>query len=418
MNEAAIAKPRAGCEERGGGAADHRSPAGSPAWPKKRLGDICEIIMGQSPDGDSYNTTGEGVPLINGPVEFSDDSFGKTIRSKFTTEPTKFCKEGDLILCVRGSTTGRMNIAGFDACVGRGVAALRAKEYQPWINHFISSIRDEIHGKGTGATFPNVSGATLADLELVVPPLPEQRRIVAILDEAFGGIATAKANAEKNLENARAIFESHLQAVFTKRGDGWERVRIDDACASIMDCVNKTAPKVGGPTQYKMIRTTNIRNGRVNLESVNYVTEATYRVWTRRQIPQPGDVLLTREAPMGEVGMLTSDDKVFLGQRIVSYRADPAKLNNRFLLYALQSGDLQGQIRALASGSTVQHMRVPDSKNIELPLPGLTEQESTVVTLDTLREETQRLATIYREKLAALDELKKSLLHQAFNGEL
>jgi type I restriction enzyme S subunit len=112
--------------------------------------------MGQSPDGDSYNTTGVGVPLINGPVEFSKDSFGKTIRSKFTTQPTKFCKEGDLILCVRGSTTGRMNIAGFDACVGRGVAAIRAKHYQPWINHFISSKRDEIHDKGTGATFPNV----------------------------------------------------------------------------------------------------------------------------------------------------------------------------------------------------------------------------------------------------------------------
>jgi type I restriction enzyme S subunit len=146
-------------------------------WPTKRLGDVCEIIMGQSPDGESYNATGEGVPLINGPVEFSAEPFGKTIRSKFTTQPTKFCKKDDLILCVRGSTTGRMNIAGFDACVGRGVAAIRAKQYQPWINHFISSKRDEIHGKGTGATFPNVSGDTLANFELVVPPLPEQQRI-------------------------------------------------------------------------------------------------------------------------------------------------------------------------------------------------------------------------------------------------
>ncbi len=133
-------------------------------WPTKRLGEVCEIIMGQSPDGESYNTTGEGVPLINGPVEFSAESFGKTVRTKFTTQPTKFCKEGDLILCVRGSTTGRMNIAGFDACVGRGVAAIRGKQYQPWINHFVSSKRDEIHGKGTGATFPNVSGDSLANL--------------------------------------------------------------------------------------------------------------------------------------------------------------------------------------------------------------------------------------------------------------
>jgi type I restriction enzyme, S subunit len=206
--------------------------------------------------------------------------------------------------------------------------------------------------------------------------------------------------------------------VFTQGATEWERVRIDDACDSIVDCVNKTAPKVDGPTPFKMIRTTNIRNGYINLETANYVTKEVYRVWTRRQVPQPGDVLLTREAPMGEVGMLMTDDKVFLGQRIVSYRANPAKLCNRFLLYAFQSVDLQGQIHALASGSIVQHMRVPDSKNLELSLPCLTEQIAIVTTLDALREETERLASVYEHKLAALEALKKSLLHHAFSGNL
>jgi type I restriction enzyme, S subunit len=241
---------------------------------------------------------------------------------------------------------------------------------------------------------------------------------VGILDEAFEGIATAKANAEKNLRNARALFESHLQSVFSRHGKGWERVQIEEVCESIMDCVNKTAPKVEGPTPFKMIRTTNVRNGRVDLESVNYVTENVYRIWTRRQVPKRGDVILTREAPMGEVGMLLSDDKVFLGQRLVAYRTNPRKLNGRFLLYALQSADLQGQIRDLASGSTVQHMRVPDSKKLQLPLPTLKEQESAVATLDKVREDTQRLESIYRHKLAALEALKKTLLHQAFTGRL
>jgi type I restriction enzyme S subunit len=255
-------------------------------------------------------------------------------------------------------------------------------------------------------------------LPIYAPPLPEQQRIVGILDEAFEGIARAKANAEKNLQNARALFESHLQSIFTQRGEGWKRVRIEDVCEAIIDCVNKTAPKVDGPTPFKMIRTTNVRNGLVNLESVNYVTGDVYRIWTRRQVPQRGDVILTREAPMGEVGMLLNDQKVFLGQRLVSYRANPTKLNNHFLLYALRSTDLQGQIHALASGSTVQHMRVPDSKNLQLPLPGLREQEKAVGMLNCLREETQRLEAIYQRKLAALDELKKTLLHQAFSGKL
>jgi restriction endonuclease S subunit len=184
--------------------------------------------MGTSPPGDTYNMTGEGVPLINGPVEFSSGSFGKTVRTKFTTAPNKLCKESDLVLCVRGSTTGKMNIAGFDACIGRGVAAIRAKEYQPWINFFIRSKRDDIYSLGTGATFPNISTANLADLKILVPPLPEQRRIVGILDAAFAGIATAKANAERNLRNARGLFESHLERVFRRRGEGWVARRFGD----------------------------------------------------------------------------------------------------------------------------------------------------------------------------------------------
>ena len=151
-------------------------------WAERRLDEACVIIMGQSPDGETYNTRGEGLPLINGPVEFSSDSFGKTVRLKFTTKPTKLCKKDDLILCVRGSTTGRMNISGFDACIGRGVAAIRAKEYQPWINHFINAKRKEIYRLGTGATFPNVSCAILGGLKLSVPALFTQKEIVRTLD--------------------------------------------------------------------------------------------------------------------------------------------------------------------------------------------------------------------------------------------
>lgn len=248
-----------------------------------------------------------------------------------------------------------------------------------------------------------------------IPPLSEQQRIVAILDEAFEGIATAKANAEKNLQNGRELLTSTLASVFNT---AWPLVRIEDACESITDCVNKTAPICADQTPYKMLRTTNIRNGLVSLDSVNYVTEDVYKVWTRRQVPQRGDVILTREAPMGEVGMLESDDLVFLGQRLVAYRADASKLDARFLLYALQSDPLQRQIRAKASGSTVQHMRVPDSKNLQLPLPELVAQRKAVELLDAMREQANHLRGLYSSKLAALDELKKSLLHQAFTGQL
>ncbi|HEX8150081.1 MAG TPA: N-6 DNA methylase [Pyrinomonadaceae bacterium] len=184
-------------------------------WETKKLGEVCEIIMGQSPDGETYNTTGEGMPLINGPVEFSPGSFGKTLRSKFTTSPTKLCKKGDLILCVRGSTTGKMNIADFDACIGRGVAAIRAKEYQPWINHFISAKRDEIYKLGTGATFPNVSGTMLSNLELALPPLSEQKRIVKILDSLQTQTQRLESVYRRKLAALEELKKSLLHKAFT-----------------------------------------------------------------------------------------------------------------------------------------------------------------------------------------------------------
>ena len=117
--------------------------------------------------------------------------------------------------------------------------------------------------------------------------------------------------------------------------EGWERVLIKDACESIIDCVNKTAPTVDYETPFKMIRTTNVRNGRVNTKDVRYVTEDTYLQWVRRGRPKNGDIIFTREAPVGEVGILESAEGVFLGQRTMMYRAHPDFANNYYLFYFL-----------------------------------------------------------------------------------
>ncbi len=280
------------------------------------------------------------------------------------------------------------------------------------------SIVKEIDKTSTGARMPRANVNQVMEFELSLPSMEEQKRIVAILDEAFEGIDTVVANTEKNLANVRELFTSFLGKEFEEVKNGSGEVRIDSACESVIDCVNKTAPKVDEPTPYKMIRTTNVRNGFVSLESVKYVTEEVYEKWTRRQVPMSGDVILTREAPMGEVGLLDTEEKVFLGQRLVSYRVDRNKLLPDFLLYVFQSPYMQHQIHSFASGSTVQHMRVPDCKKLMLPLPCLDKQWQVVERLNFLRSETSRVESIYQQKLTALAELKQSLLHKAFSGEL
>ncbi|MCG3676233.1 restriction endonuclease subunit S [Aliarcobacter butzleri] len=150
----------------------------------------------------------------------------------------------------------------------------------------------------------------------------------------------------------------------------WESFPINELCIFAIDCVNKTAPIVDYETPYKMIRTTNVKDGFIDTESVRYVTEETFKKWTRRSKPQYGDVILTREAPVGSVGRFTTDDKnIFLGQRLFHYRPDPEKLDWNYLSYVLQSEALQGWLNGIAFGATVPHITVADAETIKIPTP-------------------------------------------------
>ena len=155
----------------------------------------------------------------------------------------------------------------------------------------------------------------------------------------------------------------------------WKTVRVRELCSDIIDCVNKTAPISDTSTKYKMLRTSDVRNGFINLENLNCVTEETFIKWTRRGKLQVGDVILTREAPLGEVGIVRCAENYFLGQRLVLFRANPAVCDNRFLLYAFQFHDNKQAIISKGVGATVLHLRVPECERIEIKVPDLQTQK-------------------------------------------
>lgn len=191
----------------------------------------------------------------------------------------------------------------------------------------------------------------------------------------------------------------------------WPVVCVEDVCELIVDCVNKTAPIVPEVTPYRMIRTTNVRNGRIDISECRYVEKETYEKWTRRAKLEVGDVILTREAPIGEVGFVTEAEGVFLGQRLMQYRADPAKLDSRFLLYSFLSPDLQHQFGSHeGSGSVVSHIRVGDCFKFKLSLPPLKVQQQIGAFLRNIDE---RIALL-RETNVTLEAIAQALFKSWF----
>lgn len=248
-----------------------------------------------------------------------------------------------------------------------------------------------------------------------VPPLAEQQRIVAILDDAFEAIAKVKENAEKNMRNARELFESVLESVFANTGEGWEKCDLDKY-VSFIDYRGKTPLKTSNGV--RLITAKNVKNGYLQREPEEFINSDAYDSWMTRGIPNFGDVLFTTEAPLGNVAQLDIDEKVAFAQRIIILQPDIQKITQSFLKYLLLSRPMQNQILGKGTGATVQGIKARLLRKIQISFPKTEVQKDIVCRLCETEEKTKKLESIYKQKLANLDELNKSILQKAFAGEL
>ena len=192
----------------------------------------------------------------------------------------------------------------------------------------------------------------------------------------------------------------------------WPLKPVSDLCEFAIDCVNKTAPVVDVETQYKMIRTTSVKGGFVDINEVRYVSRDTFEKWTRRSRPRYGDVILTREAPVGEVGRCTfsEDENIFLGQRLFHYRPNPDLLDWNYLAYVLQSPEVQGRFHGRSFGATVPHVKVADAENLQIPCPPLDIQRK----LGTVLANYDDLIATNQRRIALLEDAARRLYREWF----
>ncbi|MDP2761137.1 MAG: restriction endonuclease subunit S, partial [Sideroxyarcus sp.] len=259
---------------------------------------------------------------------------------------------------------------------------------------------EQIDATSTGARMPRANMNAVLDFEFLLPQISEQQRIVGILDAAFDGIATAKANAEQNLQNARALFESHLQSVFTQRGEGWEKKPLTAVCDAIF--AGGDVPKGNSSkTETDKYRIPIFTNGEKNKGLYGYTNMA--------RVTEPSITISAR----GTIGYSEiRKESYYPAIRLIVVIPKKEILDLSFLYYAIESTDIGH------SGTSIPQLTVPMVSGFTIPVPPIAVQQTIVGQLDALREETQRLESLFQRKLAALDELKKSLLHQAFSGML
>ncbi|MGB4946443.1 MAG: restriction endonuclease subunit S [Candidatus Competibacter denitrificans] len=392
-------------------------------WQQTTLGSVSQVGAG--------NSAPQGTALFaDGIYPFFRTSDAGRIRFGDITESADYLNEdgikglhrfpaGTILFPKSGASTflNHRVMLGVDGYVSSHLATIvgdEAKVDRRFLLYFLSTIsaQDLIQDHA----YPSLNLPLIAGIPVALPPLPEQHRIVAILDEAFDGIATAKANAEKNLQNARALFESHLQSVFTERGEGWVETRLVEVSREFGRGKSKYRPRnepklYGGP--YPFIQTGDISNA--NHWLTEYAqTYSEFGLSQSRLWPKGTVCIAIVGATVGETAIL--DFEACFPDSVIGIVVNDQLADNEYVEFLLQS--FKALLKEKGKGTARDNINLGTFENQTFPFPSLKKQEEVAATFNALAAETQRLQSLYQQKLTALDDLKKSLLHQAFSGVL
>ena len=422
-------KAEGGAERKSAG--QHQGAAVKKGWQAKKLGELCEIELGKTPARANVSFWDEKRETSNVWLSIADllkaeDNVVVDSKEYVSDKGAAICKivpKGTLLVSFK-LTLGRLAFAGRDLFTNEAIAALTifnerelSKEFLFYCLTFfdwVKAAENDVKLKGM-----TLNKAKLKVMPVSFPSLAEQQRIVGVLDEAFEGLANAKANAEKNLQNARALFESHLQSVFTQRGPGWVEKTLEDIADA--DCslsYGIVQPGDEFDEGMPIVRPTDLTTKIIRLGGLKRIDPKLAGGYKRTAL-QGGELLL---CVRGSTGVVSIASPELVGANvtrgIVPIRFNRSLLLPEFGFYLISGGPVQSQIREKTYGTALMQINIRDLRVITFSVPPLQEQKRLAANLDDLHEETQRLAAIYQRKLAALEALKKSLLHQAFTGEL
>ena len=399
-------------------------------WEIKKLGEVCEFENGDR--GVNYpskaHRTETGLPFINAGHLTSDgldlDSMDYISRERYNLLGSGKIKKGDILFCLRGSLGKFAKIQEFsEGAIASSLVIVRPKlkVTSDFVMHYFESkiCSDMIADFGNGAAQPNLSAGSLKNFEIPLPPLPEQQHIVVILDEVFGAIAKAKANAEQNLKNVKELFESYLQGVFETKGEGWEEKTLGEI-ATFRNGMNFTKSSKGEKINivgvkdfqksfwvpFETLETVTL-DGKLN--DLDLLKEGDILAVRSNGNPQ----LIGRTLLASEVVGKVSHSGFTIRIRLNAKNVDPVYLCNFLKITKTRKILVDG-----GNGVGIKSLNQGSLAALLMPIPSVKQQQTIVQKIDALSSETKKLEAIYQQKINDLEELKKSVLQKAFAGEL
>lgn len=393
-------------------------------WEVKRLGEVCEQIT----DGSHFSpksSSDDKYPYItvrdieNDQIDFTNCKF--IGENEYQSLLKNGCKPnfGDILFSKDG-TVGKVSLVNFerDFVVLSSLAIIRPKKdniFSPLLKYILKdpAFLEKAIGMKTGVAIKRIILKNLKLIEIYYPKsLPEQQRIVAILDEAFAAIAKAKANAEQNLRNAKELFESYLQSVFENKGEGW----VEKTLGEIAFVKSGGTPS-RSKKEYWEGNIAWYSSGELNevytKDPERHINELALNNSNAKLFPK-GSLLIGMYDTAALKMSITNRDAAF-NQAIAGVKPSD-KIDLIFIFHSINS--IKPNLLNLRRGVRQKNLSLGKIKNIPISLPSLNVQQTIVQKLDALSAETKKLEVIYQQKINDLEELKKSILHKAFSGEL
>ena len=387
-------------------------------FPQQKLGDVCRLINGRAYKKHEMLTEGP-YPILRVGNFFTNRNW---FYSDLELHDDKYCDNGDLLYAWSASFGPRIwegQKVIYHYHIGK-IEIDETKVDKNYMFHLLDWDTEQIKlAQGTGTTMVHVTKGSMENRLLPFPPIPEQQRIVAILDQAFADIEKARANAEQNLKNARELFDSYLQQVFSQRGEGWVESTLGQATGGVYT----------GPFGSLLHKSDYIANG-IPLVNPAHITDTGILADENKSVSlevakrlssyvmREGDIVIGRRGEMGRCALVTDKEDGFLCGTGSFFIKSSSRCHGEYLVRFLRSASCKAKLESIAGGAVMPNLSNKDLSCFNLYLPSYERQKELAAEIALVAKRTRNVEDVYQAKLYSLDELKKSLLQKAFSGEL